>query len=95
MSELDRVKAVREFLLARFQDSTVEECFDGELKAHSFRISARGKTYLAVVRQDFLSSLEPSQVASRLSDFLLFEHLIELPDTPVLVTNSGLKLEYE
>jgi len=95
MSEQAHVKAVREFLQDRFPDFSIEDRFDAEIEAYSFRISGKGKTYLTAVKQEFFNGMEPSGIASRLSNFLFVEHLIELPDTLVLVTSSGLKLEYE
>jgi len=95
MIEEEHVKAVREFLHKKFPVSTIEDCFDTRIEAHSFLISGTLKEYRTAIKQEFFNSVEPSQIASRLSDFLLAEHLIELPDTLVVVTGSGLTLEYE
>jgi hypothetical protein len=95
MSEQAHVKAVREFLEAKFPDFTIEDRFDSEIQAHSFRISGKGNTYITAIKQEVLNGVEPSGVASRLSNFLLVEHLVELPGTLVVVTSSGLKLEYD
>ena len=95
MSGQAHVKAVREFLEARFPNFSIEDRFDAEIDAHSFQISGEGKTYLAAVKEEFFNEVEPSGIVSRLSKCLLVEHLIDLPGTWVVVTSSGLKLEFE
>lgn len=95
MSEEAHVQAVREFLQAEFADYTIEDHFDGKVMAYNFRIIGEGKTYLMAVKQEFFKRVEPWEIALRLSKFFLVEHLRDLPDTLVMVTSSGLKLEYE
>lgn len=95
MSEQESVKAVRELLEAGFPSFTIEDRFDARAKAYSFRISGEDKTYRMAVTQEFLDGVELSEIGSRLSRLLLVEHLLDLPDTLVIVTSSGLKLEYE
>jgi hypothetical protein len=47
------------------------------------------------VSDEFFKDHEAPEIAAKLGRFTLAEHLRELANTPVIVTNSGLKLEHE
>ncbi|NLI31711.1 MAG: hypothetical protein GX422_02855, partial [Deltaproteobacteria bacterium] len=51
--------------------------------------------YRAMITYEFLEDHKAEDIAPLLRMFLLAEHLRELPSTPLVVTNRGLKLEHE
>lgn len=95
MGDPGHIMTVRTFLKNAFPEAEIQDWEDEELQAHSFRLEERGSTYLTAIENSFLNGIESARLASRLADFLLIEHLRDLPDTLVVVTREGLKLQYE
>lgn len=91
----DHLKAVCMYLKSEFPDHTLEISLDSGLKAHRFHLAGQEANYEVTILDEVLSSLSVSEIDTRLDSFHLIEHLIDLPGTPLFVTESGLKLEYE
>jgi hypothetical protein len=93
MVDVDKTTAVREYLKAGFPDCKIEEGRDAE--GHYFQISFQGSTYIVTVTDEFLRDHDCPDLGKALSRHTLLEHLRDLPNTPIVVTNSGLKLLYD
>jgi hypothetical protein len=90
----EKITAVRAYLQAEFPGYSIQEQYDSQLKALSFRVSDQGSTYHALVTHEFLDHHEAQVIGTKLARFTLAEHLRDLPSQPIIVTNGGLELEY-
>jgi hypothetical protein len=90
----EKVTAVRDYLQAEFPGYSIQEQYNPQLKALSFRVSDQGSTYHASVTHEFLDHHEAPVIGPKLARFTLAEHLRDLPSQLVIVTNGGLELEY-
>jgi len=93
MVDAENTRAVREYLQAGFPDGRIEEGRDAE--GHSFQIVFQGSTYIVIVTDEFFRDHDCPDIGKALSRHTLLEHLRDLPNTPIVVTNSGLKLQYD
>jgi hypothetical protein len=93
MVDVEKTTAVREYLQAEFPDCRIEEGHD--VDGHTFQIGFEGSTYIVIVTDEFLRDHDRPDIGKALSRHTLIEHLRDLPNTPVVVTNSGLKLQYD
>ena len=89
----EKLAAVREWLMAAFPGCAIED--RSEPHGHVFQINCGSSTYIVVLADEFVRKHDPSNIGAALSKITLVEHLRELPDTPVVVTNAGLKLQYD
>jgi hypothetical protein len=94
MLDQEKVTAVRDYLQTEFPNHSIDDWYDPERKAQTFRVSAQGSTYQAIVAQEFLDDHEVAAIGLKLKIFTLAEHLRDLPSDPVIVTSHGLKLDY-
>ena len=95
MAEEKKIAAVREYLESELPGCSIEDSRDFDQGGQTFRIAFGGAMYVTIVSDEFLDKLNSTDIPESLRRFTLAEHLRELPSTPVLVTNVGLKLEYE
>lgn len=95
MVDEDKIKAVIDYLQAEFPDCKIEDWPVAENQAHHFRIAQEKSTLRAEISEEFLSRHDKFSIPDKLRKFTLAEHLRELPSDVVLVTSTGLKLDYE
>jgi hypothetical protein len=95
MVDQEKLTAVREYLRKEFAGFTIEDWSESGQKAHLFRVTGERRVHNASIAEDFLNELETGEVESKLRSFTLAEHLREIPDTPIMVTRNGLKLQHE
>ena len=92
MLDQQKIDAVRDYLEVQFPGCTVEDRYDSDRTAQVFRISCQGATHVTVVLRTFLDAHETTDIPITLEGFYLAEHLRDLGETPVIVTNAGLEL---
>lgn len=95
MSTEAKTAAVRQYLESEFSGFAVEGGREPSQGIHRFTISHGDSTHYALIAEEFLESHNLEEIGERLRNFLLAEHLKEMSTTPVLVTNTGLSLEYD
>ena len=93
MMDVEKLAVVREFLRKEFPGCEIEHKQDSE--GHTLQVDFQGSNYVVVLSEEFVRTNEPSEIGGKLAGYTLIEHLLALPDTPVIVTNTGLKLQYE
>ncbi len=94
MVDPQKVAAVREYLQSEFPGNSVEDWYDSMSNAQCFRVVAQGATYQTMISDEFLARYESTAIGPKLGSFTLAEHLRDLPSEAVIVTSTGLKLEY-
>ena len=95
MVDENKIKAVIDYLREEFPHCKIEDWPVVENQAHHFRIIDEKSAFRAEVSEEFLSRHDKSAIPDKLRKFTLAEHLRELPSDVVLVTSTGLKLDYE
>lgn len=90
-----KVQSVVAHFESEFPGCTIEEKQDPDQRLVRFAIINGSTTYRAIIAYEFLEDHKAEEIPSLLRMFLLTEHLRELPSTPLVVTNRGLKLEHE
>lgn len=95
MSTEAKTAAVRQYLESEFSGFAVEGGREASQGIHRFTISQGASTHHALIAEEFLESHSLEEIGEKLRNFLLAEHLKEMNTTPVLVTNTGLSLEYD
>lgn len=95
MSDKDCIATVCDYLKKVFPGCAIRVDEEPGHSGRSFQVDHRGSTYTAVILDEFFNSYDPSTLVSKLEDFTLAEHMRHLPGTPVFVTRTGLRLEYE
>ena len=93
--EEDKLKAVRDYLQAEFPNGAVEYEYNSNSKSFDFSIGLEGARFQAALKEEFLHGHEASAIAEKLQKLTLAEHIRDLPLDIVVVTNAGLKLQYE
>jgi hypothetical protein len=93
MVDDEKLAVVRGFLRKELPGCEIEHKRDSE--GHTLQIGYEGSNYVVVLSEEFVRANEPSEIGGKLAGYTLIEHLLALPDTPVVVTNTGLKLQYE
>lgn len=91
--DTEKLAVVREFLRKELPGSEIEHKQDSE--GHTLQVGFQGSQYIVILSEEFVLTSEPSEIGGKLAGYTLIEHLLALPDTPVVVTNTGLKLQYE
>ncbi|MCK8601630.1 hypothetical protein [Desulfoferrobacter suflitae] len=95
MADKNKVQAVVDYLRAEFPQSNIEDWPVAANQTHFFRITDEKSSFQTEVFESFLAQHDAASIADRLRKFTLAEHLRELPTHVVLVTEVGLKLDYE
>ena len=95
MVDENKIKAVIKYLQAEFPECEIETWPVEQNRAHHFRIVQTKSTLQAEISEEFLSGHDTSSIPDKLRKFTLAEHLRELPSDVVLVTSTGLKLDYD
>jgi hypothetical protein len=93
--EENKLKAVSDYLQAEFPNSVVQYEHNSTHQAFNFSVQLEGATFQAEVEDEFLRNHNASAIVEKLRKFTLAEHLRDLPLDIVVVTNAGLKLQYE
>lgn len=93
MVDAEKIAAVRGYLTGEFPGCTVEDWYEAERNAQSFRIVKGQSHHLATVSGEFMEDRNASEISPALTAFLLAEHLRDLGSTRVIVGNDGLSLE--
>jgi len=89
----EKIDAVREYLRSQFQGCAIEDLFDEGRMSQTFTITCGKSIFIARIQKEFLDNRGSSDISGLLRTFLLAEHLRDLENTPVIITNSGLSLE--
>jgi hypothetical protein len=92
MSAAAKLDAVRQLLQNAFPKGTIKEDVDPDEIGRRFTVTCQGARYITVISREFLDSHAPERIADKLNSFLLIEHLRDMKDTTVIVTNGGLSL---
>lgn len=95
MVDQRKVQAVVAHFEGEFPGCSIEEKQDPDQRLVRFAIINGSSRYRAMITYEFLEDHKAEDIAPLLRMFLLAEHLRELPSTPLVVTNRGLKLEQE
>lgn len=95
MSTEEKTAAVRQYLESEFSGFAIQGGREASEGMHRFTISQGDRTHYALIAEEFLESHNLEEIGKKLRKFLLAEHLKEMSTTPVLVTNTGLSLEYD
>ena len=90
-----KLKAVSDYLQAEFPNGAVQYEYNSTHNTYNFSIGLEGATFQAEVKDEFLRDHDALEISEKLRKFTLAEHLRDLPLDIVVVTNAGLKLQYE
>ena len=93
MTDRSKIEAVREYLQQEFPGAVIDEQYRAERGAHLFEMQWEGAGYRAAVKEEFFEGREPAHIPEALTRFTLVEHLRDLPETLLVVTDRGLSLE--
>ncbi|GEM_PF-1857977 len=90
--DAQKTTVVRQLMLGAFPEAEVRIHEDVNAGFQVFSARLKGLVYTAMVTYDFLEHHGASEIPGKLRDFLLFEHLRDMPGTPFIVTRTGLEL---
>ena len=93
MVDTEKLGVVEGFLRKELPGCTIEHGRGSE--GHTLQINFEGSNYTVILSDEFVRGHEPSEIGGKLTGYTLIEHLRELPDTPLVVTNTGLRLQYD
>lgn len=92
MTDQKKIEAVHAYLRSEFPDSSVADRHDPDRHAHTFELDCNGTALIVIIAYTFFEGQDALDIEKTLKIFLLAEHLLEMADTGVLVTNAGLEL---
>lgn len=93
--EQPKIDAVRDYFQQSFSGAGIRSEQDTERGTVKFTIEYGREVHSVTLAKDFFSSFDKGQVVEKLKQFLLIEHLQEMPNARLIVTLNGLESEYQ
>jgi hypothetical protein len=87
----NKLELVRQYLSSQFPGRGIEEKYDFDRGAQSFKISQDKGTLLLKVNEDFLDETSPERITSLLGQWDVASLLKRNPKQGLLIGNEGLK----
>lgn len=89
----DKLNAVRNYLKSEFPGYTIDDHYDFDRFAQTFRLTLGDKIHLVTVSREFIDDHSVSEISILLQGYNLSQYFKDEKVVRVIVTNSGVKLE--
>jgi hypothetical protein len=89
----EKLSAVRNYLKSEFPDYAVDDQYDFDRVAWTFRLTLKDKIHLVTVAREFIDDHTPSEISNILQKHPLSQHFRQAKVARIVIRNSGIKPE--
>ncbi|MDL1969823.1 MAG: hypothetical protein LWW94_02400 [Candidatus Desulfofervidaceae bacterium] len=87
----EKLNVIREYLKTKFPDYTVDEGYEFDHSAQTFRLRRRNKMHFVIISEEFIDDREGSKIKTSLQKIPLKKYFHQEGVTCVIITNSSIR----